>query len=612
MTTRTLSSLLRDNYRTLFALSSLFIIFYVSKLQGYLLFHILVELFSIVVAFAVFIVTWNSRKMQDNGFLHLVGISYLFIGALDLLHTLTYMGMQVIAVDGFPGNQFWVTTRMMEALTLVVGLVIARRRIRLNSDLVFLGYFGISLVVVLAILVWKVFPVCYVQGIGQTPFKLYIEYAIIAVLLVAAGLLIGNRKRFSSSVFRLLLVSMCFTVLSECCFASYQSNTGLLNEIGHYFKLVSFFLIYKVNVETGFIRPTDLIFKDLKESEQKYRTLAENLPGIVLRLDTHFRCIYANRSGYFGMGPDSLDGDLSGFELFVSLQPVLQRAGLSGERQMENLELNGPTGTEFHAVQVIPEKSSMDRELSYLVICNDITGLKRTHVQLQELNDTKDKLFSIIAHDLKNPFTSLLTYSELIYRKFASLERSKIEHMAFRINDSTKQAYALLENLLKWSSIQTGLLRPAKEVLSVRELLGQLQGLMGSVAQQKGIALIIEKVVETSILADRQMVDTVLRNLVSNALKFSFQNGKVEISVESAEGFALFSIADTGTGIPLENQAKLMEVGNRFSSVGTASESGTGLGLVLCREFVELNDGKIYFQSEFGEGTTFFFTLPIA
>lgn len=607
----TFSTLVRSNYRTLFALCSLIVIFYVAKLQGYLLFHTLVELFSIVVAFAVFIVTWNSRKMQDNAFLHLVGISYIFIGALDLLHTLTYGGMNIIQVDGFPGNQFWVATRMMEALTLVCGLLILRRRIRLNSDVVFLGYFVVSVLIVLTILVWKVFPVCFVQGLGQTPFKVYMEYKIIATLLVAASLLVGSKTRFSPSVYKFLLASMIFTIVSECCFATYLSNTGTINELGHYAKLVSFFLIYKANVETGFIRPTDLIFKDLKESEQKYRTLAENLPGMVLRFDPQFKCIYANRSisllaGSNGFIENSIEGQLQ-----VYLVPLLHRAGQSGEQQMESFELKGSQGSEFHTIQVIPEKSSQDQQLSYLVICNDVTGLKRTQLQLQQLNDTKDKLFSIIAHDLKNPFTSLLTYSELIYKKSSSLDRIKIEQMATRMNHSAKEAYALLENLLSWSSVQTGLLRAVPELLSVRELLEQMHSLMGPLAQQKGISLVVGNIEQTNVFADRQMVATVLRNLVSNALKFSFQNGQVEIAVSQVDGFALFSVADTGTGIPVESQAKLLEVGNKFSSIGTASESGTGLGLVLCREFIELNGGKIYFQSELGVGTTFFFTLPI-
>lgn len=611
MALKTFYSLLRNNYRTFFALTSLAIIFYVAKLQGYLLFHTLVELFSIVVAFAVFIVTWNSRKMQDNGFLHLVGISYIFIGALDLLHTLTYRDMGLIQVDGFPANQFWVATRMMEALTLMGGLLIVRRRFRLNSDLVFLGYFGISLIVILTILVWQVFPVCFVQGIGQTPFKVYMEYLIIAILLFSAFLLVRSKARFTPSVYRLLLSSMVFTILSECCFASYSTNTGFLNQLGHYTKLVSFFLIYKANVETGFIRPTDLIFKGLKESELKYRTLAENLPGMVLRFDSELRCIYANRSAFLLKDTSAVIGNSIESQLQVSLRPLLQWAGKSGQQQMDSIELQGASGSEFYTIQVIPEKSSKASELNYLVICSDVSGLKRTQLQLQDLNDTKDKLFSIIAHDLKNPFTSLLTYSELIYSKSSSLDRSKIEQIASRMNRSAKEAYALLENLLSWSSIQTGVLRPVPELLSVAELTGQIQSLMGPVAQQKGIALIIGEIERTVVVADRQMMATVLRNLVSNALKFSFQDGKVEIGVSSLEGFALFSVADTGTGIPLENQAKLLEVGNRFSSVGTASESGTGLGLVLCKEFVELNGGKLYFNSEFGVGTTFFFTLPL-
>ena len=239
-------------------------------------------------------------------------------------------------------------------------------------------------------------------------------------------------------------------------------------------------------------------------------------------------------------------------------------------------------------------------------VCKEKT--QQDQLQLQQLNDTKDKLFSIIAHDLKNPFTSLLTYSELIYKKFSSLDRNKIEQMASRMNQSAKEAYALLENLLSWSSVQTGLLRAVPELLAVRELLEQIHALMGPLAQQKGISLVVGNMEQTNVFADRQMVATVLRNLVSNALKFSFQDGKVEIAVSQVDGFALFSIADTGTGIPLESQAKLLEVGNKFSSIGTASEAGTGLGLVLCREFIALNGGEIYFQSELGVGTTFFFT----
>ena len=586
-----LRSLLRQNYRTLFAVSFLAVVFYFSKQQGYILFHTFVELFSIVVAFAVFIVTWNSRQMQDNVFLHLVGISYIFIGALDLLHTLTYRGMNMIPVQGFLGNQFWVATRMMEALTILTGLLLIKRVKKLNSDLVFLGYFMVSLLIIFSILVWRIFPVCFIEGVGQTDFKVFMEYAIILVLLVAGVLLVKNRKQFSESVYKLLLASVIFTILSECCFASYETNTGAVNELGHYAKLVAFFLIYKANVETGFIRPTDLIFKNLKESEEKYRTLAENLPGMVFRFNGELKCIYANHAEAKVLG------------IIEMLGPMLLKAKQIGIVQEASFEV----GDGVYAVQVIPEYGSA----SYLVICSDVTGLKQTQRQLQALNDTKDKLFSIIAHDLKNPFTSLLTFSELIYKKSETLERVKIAHIASRMNESARQAYTLLENLLNWSRIQTGLLKPELERIPVEGLFIETENLMRSVAQAKGIELRFSAAGLTSILADRQMCLTVLRNLVSNAVKFSFQGGEVRVAVESKGGYALFSVWDSGTGIPVENQKLLLEVGNKFSATGTDAEAGTGLGLVLCREFVEVNGGSIFFESEFGVETTFYFTLPL-
>ncbi|MBC7417971.1 MAG: histidine kinase [Pedobacter sp.] len=587
-----LRSLLQQNYRTLFAVSFLALVFYFSKQQGYILFHTFVELFSIVVAFAVFIVTWNSRQMQDNVFLHLVGISYIFIGALDLLHTLTYRGMNMIPVDGFPANQFWVATRMMEALTILTGLLLIKRNKKLNSDLVFLGYFLVSLLIIFSILVWRIFPVCFIGGLGQTDFKVYMEYAIIAVLLVAGVLLVKNRKQFSASVYKLLLASVIFTIFSESCFASYETNTSTINELGHYAKLVAFFLIYKANVETGFIRPTDLIFKNLKENEEKYRTLAENLPGLVFRFNGDLKCIYANNE------------EAKASRIIEMLGPMLLMVMQIGVVQEDSFEVDKGV----YAVQVIPEYGSG----SYLVICSDVTGLKQTQRQLQALNDTKDKLFSIIAHDLKNPFTSLLTFSELIYKKADSLERVKIGHIASRMNESARQAYTLLENLLNWSRIQTGLLKPEVERIPVEWLFAETQNYMRTVAQAKGIELSFGAAGLWSVLADRQMCLTVLRNLVSNAVKFSFHGGEVKVTVESKNGQVLFSIWDSGTGIPVENQKLLLEVGNKFSATGTESESGTGLGLVLCREFVEVNGGSIFFESEFGVETTFYFTLPLS
>ncbi|RYE57868.1 MAG: histidine kinase [Sphingobacteriales bacterium] len=572
-----------------------------------MLFHTLVELFSIVVAFAVFIVAWNSRKMQDNAFLHLIGISYIFIGALDLLHTLAYKGMDVLPVEGHPANQFWVATRMLEALALLTGLLVIRRFRKLNSELIFLGFFVVSLLIILSILVWQNFPVCFIDGVGQTPFKIYSEFAIISVLLAGVVLLVYNRHYFGKTVYRLLLASMIFTVLSEACFTMYVSNTGAFNEAGHYMKLIAFFLIYKATVETGFIRPTNLIFKNLKESEQTYRTLAENLPGVVMRFDEQLRCVYSNHevSDIYEVSsrPDKN-------QLITELRPALEEATRSGLPQTHSFSMMD-SDLHYYTAQVIPEHVDTEQKGTFLVICQDVTDLKQTEQQLQALNDTKDKLFSIVAHDLKTPFTSLLAYSDLISQKSESLERDKIARMADRMNAAAKQASALLENLLSWSSVQTGTLKSVPVVLEVEVLLEEVNQLVSASAVAKGITIEFQTERGLLVFADHQMAATVIRNLVSNALKFSFSDSKVVISARESDGLALFSVSDEGTGIHEQHQAQLLEIGNRFSSKGTAEESGTGLGLVLCKEFVELNKGSLWFKSKVGKGTTFYFTLPL-
>lgn len=586
-----------------------------------MLFHTFVELFSIVVAFAVFILAWNSRNMQDNRFLQLVGLSYIFIAGLDLLHTLTYKGMNLFAamdggVEKFHANQFWVATRFIEAVTLLVGLLLIKKRKKINADLVFLGYFLVTVLVSLSILVWDIFPVCFIEGVGQTPFKIYAEYAIIGLLFVTAILLYLRRQYFSNKIYSLILASVALTILSEFCFTLYISNYSTANELGHYAKLISFILIYKANIETAFINPTDVIFKNLKDSEEKYRTLAENLPGLILRFNDKLDCIYSNTSNFSdkSVAVKTVSNYQKEYEikLFDLLLPIVSAAHRTGEVQRSGFQFNFAQHDQFYAVQVIPEKLNKYQKGSYLAICQDITELKIAEKQLQSLNDTKDKLFSIIAHDLKNPFTSLLSFSEIIRSRADNLERERIAEMAGRMNSSAKQAYTLLENLLSWSRIQTGVLAPMPEQIIVADLFAQESQLSVSMAQVKGITIIFNDPKDLAVLADKEMASTVLRNLISNALKFSHSGTEIAVKAIKKVDKIVFSIADKGIGIPAEHLDQLLNVGNRFSTKGTAAEQGTGLGLVLCKEFVEINGGEIWLQSELGKGTTFYFTLPMA
>ncbi|WP_229655549.1 sensor histidine kinase [Pedobacter puniceum] len=585
--------------------------------ESYLLFHTLVELFSVTVAFAVFIVTWNSRKILDNNYLFLVGIAYLFIGILDILHALTYKGMNIIKSTTFYANQFWIATRFLESITLLVGFWFLKRKHRLNADYIFIIYLLISSLLISSILYWKNFPICYVEGIGQTAFKIYAEYIIIFILISACYTLVKRQNYFDSKVFKLLFASLSFSILSEFCFTLYLTNDGVFNQIGHYGKLISFFLIYKANVETSFLNPTGILFKGLKDKEESYRTLAENLPELIIRLDKNFRCIYTNSalSKFTNLNSQHFLGKaLFAMGLPDYFEQALMEILLSAQRDKSlketKLDIVLDSKTYFFAIQIVPEYISDNEIETYLIICYDITQLKNTENHLQELNATKDKFFSIIAHDLKNPFNALIGFSELIYKNTEKYSTERIQQLGLRMYTSAKQAFNLLENLLSWSRIQTGNLVPKIQTLHAVDLLTETHQLFLAAADAKNISINLNYREFIYVNADRQMLNTVLRNLITNAIKFTHPNGKIELKLETKNQEVLFSISDNGIGIEKGYLDEIFKIENRYSKPGTADEKGTGLGLILAKEFIELHNGKIWVESEINKGTTFYFTLP--
>jgi len=322
--------------------------------------------------------------MQDNKYLHVVGISYLFIGALDLLHTLSYNGMNVIPLPGYPANQFWVATRGMEALIFLGGFLLIGRRRKINTELLFLFYFVVSLLIAASILVWQIFPVCFISGEGQTSFKIVSEYIIIALLLISLFLLYKRRANFDRKTYQLLGGSMIFAVLSECCFATYTSNSGTLNEWGHYGKLISFFLIYKANVQMAFEKPMESIFRDLKASETEYKTLAENLPDIIMRFDENLDCVYTNQD--IRKLPQFADSDIGALRkrIWNELeQALIERKNITGE-----LEFGMQDSSYYYSFQIIPEILDKAAESRLLVIFRDITVSRKEKLYLSSLLDT--------------------------------------------------------------------------------------------------------------------------------------------------------------------------------------------------------------------------------
>jgi PAS domain S-box-containing protein len=244
-------------------------VLYLSSLYSYLLFHVLVELVTIAIAFACFILVWNTRAYLTNNYLRLIGIGYAFIALVDLIHTLAFKGMNIFI--GYGANlptQLWIGARYLQAFTLLASPLVVKRKPDIRAVV---GVYTAAVAAVVALVFSGYFPNCYIEGRGLTPFKIVSEYVISALLLAALYLFIRERKQFSEKVVPLVVSSIVCTVLSELSFTAYVSVYGFANLAGHFAKLAAFYLIYRAILVTGLREPFDLIFRDLKQAEEKLR-----------------------------------------------------------------------------------------------------------------------------------------------------------------------------------------------------------------------------------------------------------------------------------------------------------------------------------------------------
>lgn len=268
--------------------------------------------------------------------------------------------------------------------------------------------------------------------------------------------------------------------------------------------------------------------------------------------------------------------------------------------------------------QYSAEIITVNNEKCLLSSINDISESKRAGVELLEsearfrnLNATKDKFFSIIAHDLKSPFNSILGFSNLLDESLKSKEYEKVEEYATIIHRSTLHTMDLLMNLLEWSRSQTGKLEYLPEYLEISLLVKEVLGLFDHSAKQKSITISMDMVEQVTIYADKLLLSTIIRNLIWNALKFTHPGGEITLSATIQGIEMIFCVRDNGIGINGNDIDKLFHIEESFSKKGTLNEQGTGLGLLLCKEFIDKHDGKIWVESVFEKGSAFFFSLPI-
>lgn len=611
---------------------------YLISLRNYLVFHTIAEIFSVVIACGAFMVCWHSRRYLDNNYIFFLGVAYLFVAGVDFIHTLTYKGMGAFrSADANIPTQLWIGARYMQSLSLVAGIFFLRRP--LSAVILFGTYLSLTGLLIASIFFWHIFPVCFVDGVGITPFKRTSEYIIALLLLAATGLLLKNRKMFEPKVLRLLLISIALTIGSELVFTFYVSVYGLSNLLGHLFKIFAFYLLYKAIIETGLIRPYDLLFRNLQASEEKFRNLYTSMnEGVCLHeliYDPHgrevdYRAIDVNPAYELILGISKKEAlQRKASELYKTGDPpyldIFAKVARTGEPL--TFETYFPPMRKHFKISVFsPEKGR------FATVFSDITVRKEFERKIQESHELLEqrvrerteqleiaharllhaeklsaigRLSASIAHEVNNPLFAIRNVLAGIHRR-VNLEEEDDELVGLAIQECDR-IKRLIQDLQSFN-------RPTSGVVSsvnIHLVLDAITTLLKKEFKNKKIHLQKRYAPEMpNIHAVEDQLKQVFLSLLNNAVDaIDDRGGEIIVSTQVLPGNEVaVHIQDTGKGMSSEEMEHIFEP--FFTS--KAAVKGTGLGLSVSYGIVRRHNGRISAISELGRGATFSVFLPIA
>ena len=602
-----------------------------AKQYNYLLFHTLVELFAIIVAGNIFIIAWNVRRRLDNTYILATGIGYLFVGALDLLHTLAYKGMGAIPSDGANlATQLWIAGRYLEAGTFLAAGLLVGRRVRAPALLTAFG--AVFTLLVLAIFAWDVFPMCFVDAEGPdqglTVFKRASEVAVCAALAVAAGLLLRQRDHFDRPVLHLLFWSIGLTAAAEVAFQLYNDAYGLANMIGHYLKLGSICFLYKALVEAALVRPYDVLFRDLRDSEQRFRRTFDESPiGAAMEALDH-RYLRVNNAfcRITGYSPDEL--------LTMTCSQVVHPGDRADHAEQSRRLLQGDIEeyagerryvrkdgqTRWVALSVRLLRDAAGRPVAFLPMVQDVTERKAAREAVRQHRDELERLVMERTSALQK--SNLELEYEITERREAeaALRRAhqavmdaretERRHLARELHDSLGQELVVLGFALETAAararqgpIPPADLEPAGDHVKgiIRQVRDISHGLYPPALEQLGLGAALGHLASTphvGVPVQVECPEVIHESRFAEAVEIALFRIAQEAVANAARHARPNQVV---VRLTLEDETVTLTVTDDGCGFNPAAVTGDGLGLTSMRDRAEAIGGTCHITSRPGE-----------
>jgi len=611
---------------------------------NFLLFHTLAEIFSVLVSGGIFVIAWNARRFPTSHYLLFIGIAHLCVGGIDLIHTLAYKGMGIFPEhDANLPTQLWIAARYLQSVSLLAAPLFIGRQLWPRTTLT--AYLAVT-ATLLAAIFGGLFPPCFVEGVGLTTCKIASEYLISLIFIAALVFLRKKRAASDPRIVNLFSGAIVLMVLAELAFTAYVDVYGLSNLAGHLFKVAAVFLIYKGTVETSLARPYELLFRDLKNSEEKFAKAFQTAPTIMIIASlADGRYIEVNEAfekvlGWQKkevLGRTSLElGIWNDQEQRGEVIRTILEGGKVINRDVTFHGKNGATIEGLYSAVGI----ELNSEPCLLSIVRDVTARRRAEREVKLLNDeltqraraledanceleaTVEQLESVnreleaankeleafsftVSHDLRSPLANINGLAQVIRDLFGQKLDPQCREFVDDIYRETLRMDRLIDTLLKFSRVSRGELCPEEVNLSAlaEEIARELQAR----APQRQASFAIAG--SLTAHGDPHLIKIVLDNILGNAWKYTGmrEETRIEFGAIQQEGKPVFFVRDNGIGFDMADAHRLFLPFERLDA--GCPFKGEGIGLATVARIIQRHGGRIWAEGEKGKGATFYFSL---